>query len=262
MAGTKTSDYAVDTDKWTEMLATIEKQRKGYLGLSLTNYGNNNLPAIAAGSYIEAVGALYGFSSEEAIGGSATTGNVNYIVFDPTPITLAWSLVAPTWSDSKNGWYDAGEAKRYVAGCRFDTPNYTGKWVYDEARDVKGLSKGRGLLGLAGIHIGNNTRAAAGNQVITGVGFEPSVIIFLASEGDTPSNRGSVGYDDGTNRGVLLITTLAGFTIMQTTQSVWIIIDITNSLKGLVSAKGSDGFTITWVIDGTCDIDFSYLCFP
>lgn len=138
MAGVLISDYAVDTDKWAEMVETQEKQRKGFIGLSLTNYDNSSLPAIEAASYLECVGALYGFSSEEAIGGSPTTANINYIVFDPTPITFSWSITPPTWSPSKNGWYDAGEAKRYVGGCHYvDTPVYTDKWIYRRPEDCR-----------------------------------------------------------------------------------------------------------------------------
>ncbi len=138
MGGVKISDYAIDTTKWTELLSTLEKQRKGKIALSLTNYENTSLPAIEAGSNVEIGGALYGFVVEEAISGAAITGNINYIMIDPTPITASWTLVAPIWSPSKNGWYDAGEAKRYIGGCYFATPNYTGKWMYEENRVALG----------------------------------------------------------------------------------------------------------------------------
>lgn len=135
MAGTKISDYATGNDHWTELLSTIEKQRKGKMALSLTNYDNSSLPAIEAGSYLEINGALYGFTSEEAIGGSATTDNINYVMVDPTPVTAAWTLVTPTWAPNKNAWMDAGEAKRYIGGCCFITPNYNHKFLYNKGRD-------------------------------------------------------------------------------------------------------------------------------
>jgi len=132
MAATKISDYAKGGDNWTELLTTIEKQRKGYLGISLTNYDNNSLPAIAAGSYFEISGALYGFESEEAITGSPSSGNTNYIYINGTTFIPVWTTTAPTWSDAKNGWYDAGETHRYVGGCYYDGSNYSGKWVYQK----------------------------------------------------------------------------------------------------------------------------------
>ena len=79
MAASKISDYTIGGSNWTELLTTIEKQRRGYNGISLTNYDNNSLPAIAAGSYFEISGALYGFESEEAITGTPSSGNTNYI---------------------------------------------------------------------------------------------------------------------------------------------------------------------------------------
>jgi hypothetical protein len=135
MAGSKISDYQIgdsSSTKWSNFLTTIEKQRKGYIGLSLTNYSNSSLPAIASGSYVEISGALYGFSSDEAISGTATSSSTNYIYIQPSDITAHWTVTAPTWSTAKNGWYDAGETNRYVGGCYYDGTNYTGKWVYDK----------------------------------------------------------------------------------------------------------------------------------
>ena len=137
MAGTKISDYGLGTTKWSEMLTTIEKQRKGFISLSLTNYDNNSLPEISEGSYVEIAGALYGFTSNESIGGSATSSQKNYIMIDPSTITAEWTTTAPTWSDAKQGWYGTGDdaEKRYVGGCYYDGSDYTKKFVYI-ARDV------------------------------------------------------------------------------------------------------------------------------
>lgn len=156
MAGVLISDYGLN-DHWTELLESIEKARKGKIALSLTNYDNDSLPAIAAGGYVEIAGALYGFSSEEAIGGSPTTANINYIVVDPTPITASWSIVAPTWSPSKNGWYDAGEAKRYVAGCYYvDTPTYRMKSIFYSRDSIAIRYANLSLVGFPGASIYTN----------------------------------------------------------------------------------------------------------
>jgi len=130
MAAIKISDYTIGGSNWTELLTTIEKQRKGFIGISLTNYNNNSLPAIAEGSYFEISGALYGFESEEAITGSPSSDNINYIYINGTTFVPVWTTTAPTWSDAKYGWYDAGETHRYVAGCYYDGTNYLGKWLY------------------------------------------------------------------------------------------------------------------------------------
>ena len=137
MAGTKINDYAVGQDKWDELLTTIEKQRKGFIALSLTNYDNNSEPAIEAGSYVEISGALYGFSSEEAINGTPSSGNTNYMYIDTTDLKPYWTTTAPTWSADKNGWYDASETDRYIGGCYYDGTNYTGKWVYGAQDNIR-----------------------------------------------------------------------------------------------------------------------------
>ncbi len=265
MAGHKTSDYALDTPQWAQLLESIEKQRKGFIGLSLTNYDNANKPAIAAGSYIECVGALYGFSSEEAIPGDGTTGNINYIMFDPTPMTFAWTVTPPTWSDAKQGWYDAGEAKRYIGGCYYAGGNYTGKWVYHEARDIAGLTGGLNdlVLGKPGIKIGNGARSSSGNQVITGVGFKPGIVIFLASV-DLSQIAASQGFDNGTTH--YCVWTLSSATgwggDVDLAKSLWIQREVNHHLKGYISAMSTDGFTITWALTGTVSGAFVYLALP
>ena len=135
MAGVKVSDYQLGdsgAQKWTNFLTTIEKQRKGFIALSLTNYDNNNAPQIAAGSVVEISGALYQFESDEAINGTPTSGVVNYIYIDPADILPYWTTTAPTWSSAKGGWYDSTETKRYIGGCYYDGTNYQMKWILSD----------------------------------------------------------------------------------------------------------------------------------
>ena len=198
MSGYLVSDWGIDTDKWTEMKATIEKQRKGKIALSLGKYADTDKPWIEAGSYIEVAGALYGFNSAESIPGDGTDTSINYIMVNPITITAEWTVTPPTWSASKNGWYDAGEAKRYIGGCYRNGASYSDKWVYHESRSIKGLTGGLAdlVLGKSGVHIGSNTRSTDGDQVITGVGFKPSVIIFLAVDSTGINKNWSVGFNN------------------------------------------------------------------
>ncbi len=113
-----------------------------------------------------------------------------------------------------------------------------------------------------GIHIGTNTRNVAGNQVITGVGFESSVIIFVAVDSVTSNQNWSIGFD---NEAVHQSTYRAynGTAITSnTTNSLTIVRDISNMLLGLLSAIGADGFTITWTLTGACSLKYMYLCLP
>jgi len=88
--------------------------------VSLTNYDNTSLPAIAIGSIVENNGALFKFVVETAISGTAVDGT-NYILLVPSGdpslgtanVTPTWSQTAPTWSDSKQGWYGTGGSANY-----------------------------------------------------------------------------------------------------------------------------------------------------
>ena len=109
-----------------------------------------------------------------------------------------------------------------------------------------------------GIKFGSFTRdmtAASGDAVITGVGFQPRLVIFMAAltsntstfsvsidsaNGSSGSGvgsiftRGSASFLAGTSYSIQLETT-AG----------------TNFQSGSISAVGTDGFTVTWVKTGS-----------
>jgi hypothetical protein len=121
MAGDKVNNYAQDDTNILELQLTTDKTFKGYHQLTLTNYDNTTVPAIAAGSCIEVNGALYKFDSEEAISttdpvtSAAVADGTVYvcIIPDTTTATAAFTATAPTWSDSKQGWYGTGGQANY-----------------------------------------------------------------------------------------------------------------------------------------------------
>jgi len=119
---------------WPDAWQQIEYARKGKLGLSLTNYDSDSLPAIASGSWAEVAGSIYKWTSEEAISGSPSANVINYIKLvpggsgDTAYVTATWTDSAPTWSDAYQGYYDG--TSRYVAGCYYDGTNYKLKWIY------------------------------------------------------------------------------------------------------------------------------------
>jgi len=114
MSGTKINNYSQLDSNILELQLTSDQSFKGKHQVSLTNYDNTSLPAVAAGSVIEVNGALYKFASEEAITGSPSDGTV-YIYIDPATITAVFTNTAPTWSDSKQGWYGTTT----TANCRY-----------------------------------------------------------------------------------------------------------------------------------------------
>lgn len=112
----------------------IEKQRLGYQAISLTNFDNDSEPQIASGSKVEIGGALFEFTSNESITGWGSIGNNNdvYIklVVSGTSVTAEFTTTAPSWSTSKQGWYDSLD--RYIGGLYKDgSGNYTEKFLYD-----------------------------------------------------------------------------------------------------------------------------------
>lgn len=121
MAGDRVNNYSQIDSNILELQLTADKTFKGYHQLTLTNYDNTTVPAIAAGSAIECNGALYKFDTEEAISTtdpvtSATVADGTVyvcIIPDTTTATAAFTATAPTWSDSKQGWYGTGGQANY-----------------------------------------------------------------------------------------------------------------------------------------------------
>ena len=106
---------------------TIINSLLGFEAVSLTTVGST--PAIAAGSKVEIGSAFFTFESDDtpqaSTWSSISTGETAYITLTPTGVagsqTLVkrWSSTAPTWNDSRQGWYDSTVTSviRYVAAA-------------------------------------------------------------------------------------------------------------------------------------------------
>ena len=130
MAGDQYVYSEGDAEWFSTFLARVEKQSKGYNGISLTAFATSTVCAIAAGSVVEIDGAVFHFASETSVSGSIATGQ-NYIICSVTGTSAEpyWSqTAASTWDTAKQGFYTAAE--RYVAGCASDGSTYNGKWLY------------------------------------------------------------------------------------------------------------------------------------
>lgn len=114
MPGSKINDYSIGDSNIQSVMLTLDKALKGFHQVSLTNYNTTDESAIAAGSVVEVNGALYKFDSDESITGSPSDGTVYiYLVPSGDTITAAYTNTAPTWSDSKQGWYGTGGNANY-----------------------------------------------------------------------------------------------------------------------------------------------------
>jgi len=109
MTGSKVSNFALGDSNIQSVMLTLDKTFKGQHQVSLTNYSTTAESQVAAGSVIEIGGALYKFDSNESITGTPSDGTV-YIMAVPAgdSVTCAYTNTAPTWSDSKQGWYGTG----------------------------------------------------------------------------------------------------------------------------------------------------------
>ena len=138
------NDYGIGDVNLTSMMETLDRQRRKYQGVSLTNYDNNNEPQIAAGSLVEVGGALFKFESNESITGWGGIGNDSDVYIKLVPsgatATAAFVTAAPTWSTSKQGWYVGND--RYVGGLYKDSGgNYTIKWLYTSENNQEILQR-------------------------------------------------------------------------------------------------------------------------
>jgi hypothetical protein len=136
----------------TVAASCIEKQRLGYQAISLTNFTSDTLePAIAAGSKVEIGSALFEFAGNESITGLAGIANSSdvYIHLTVTGASVAASgfITAPTWSDSKQGWY-SGDV-RVIGGLYKDASgNYARKWLYEEKQIASVKRFGNGIVAI------------------------------------------------------------------------------------------------------------------
>lgn len=111
-----------------------------------------------------------------------------------------------------------------------------------------------------GFYIGSDTNNAADDQVITGVGFQPSLVIFMAADDTATNLNWSIGFDNGTSKMCGYLRLNGTEWLVATDRSIEIRRGASDVLFGSISALGADGFTINWTLVGTCVLDFAYLC--
>ena len=113
-----------------------------------------------------------------------------------------------------------------------------------------------------GVKMEASGRNSAGVQVITGVGFRPSVVIFLAVDATSDNINWSIGFDDGVlGRGVY-VSDGGTRVYLLSPNTMHIHRGVGNTLGGYITSLGADGFTITWTLAGVVSLDFIYLCLP
>lgn len=113
-----------------------------------------------------------------------------------------------------------------------------------------------------GIRAGFSTRNAGGAQVIVGAGFEPSTIIFIASESAGASLDWSVGWSGAGSDMCLYGGNSGGIVEIRSNRCMNIDLAGANSLDADVTSFDADGFTLNWTLAGAVNVEFCYLCLP
>jgi hypothetical protein len=86
---------------------------------------------------------------------------------------------------------------------------------------------------------------ATGTQVITGLGFQPKTIHFLANVGSNAAY--STGFTDGTTEASIANNhNQTANTFANRAFAMFISMGSGNEYQGEVSAIGTDGFTVSW----------------
>ena len=154
MSGVLLNDFSNSDSNILKVQSTLDKTFFGKVdSITLTEFDSSTVPAIAAGSVVENNGSLYQFASEEAIsttdpGTSSTVADGTvYVLLVPGTgtITSAFTATAPTWSDSKQGWYGTGDEAnyRYIGGATKATASYSDKFIIKNTpliTDTKGIN--------------------------------------------------------------------------------------------------------------------------
>lgn len=110
-----------------------------------------------------------------------------------------------------------------------------------------------------GLLIGNFIRNSAGNEVVTGVGFRPSLVIFITTCTSGAELNWSHGYDILTQR--MCQYTISWCTASSTTDlwSIWAQSRALDEIHGNITAFSNDGFTVTFIMNGNATVNVYYL---
>ncbi|MDD4689079.1 MAG: hypothetical protein PHE51_04955 [Eubacteriales bacterium] len=174
MAGTKINNFSTVDVNLTAMMTTETALYKGLFKLSLTDFDTAVRPEIAAGSVIDLNGSLYKFDTQTAATVTPADGVV-YMKVIPSSSTASviFTVTAPTWSDSKQGWYESGTSNRYIAKMIKSGTDYSCKILYDKI----GIGKLRETV--VSILDGNDTTTLIHTLDFT---FNVGAVVMLFSE--------------------------------------------------------------------------------
>jgi hypothetical protein len=242
-------DNTPSTTVWTENIydgsndivkgyvdTTNDVYLPGAIGAGTATLASNS--TVDLGSTPETSITISGNTTITSFGSSMKPGQAKLVTFSGTPVIThnGTSLILPGGAN-----ITAAAGDQALVHC-LSTGNY--RLMYQRA-------DGSALTGLS-TKVGSFTRdtaTASGSQAITGVGFRPKAVVFLASQGSTKEM--SVGFSDASSNLCIFQQSTAG---NFTTNSAAITLDESTGVSayvGSISSFDSDGFTISWTRTGT-----------
>ena len=133
MAVNKIGSFAPGDENLNNLMTWTNLNAFGRDRVSLTNWTNSTKPEISAGSIIEAGGSIYEITTDTAISGTPSDGNV-YIKIIPSgdTATFQFTNTVPAWDSAKFGYYDtATDNKVLLLKMVKSGTSYTQKQVHD-----------------------------------------------------------------------------------------------------------------------------------
>lgn len=102
-----------------------------------------------------------------------------------------------------------------------------------------------------GMAVGHFARTSSGDEVITGLSFKSSFVIFIMTDGDATNLNWSIGFDYMTGYMVLFSYDGGNKIATDDQRSIYVRRSSGNTMSGLVTAFVNGGFTVTFVENGT-----------
>ena len=128
MAVNKVGAFAPGDVNFNNIMKWVNYNAYGRDRVSLTNWTTNGRPQVAKGSFIEISGSLYEVTSDEAISGTPSDGNV-YILAKVTGESLSFEFTTSVsaWDSAKFGYYSGNDKmllfRMSKAGSSFSAKN-------------------------------------------------------------------------------------------------------------------------------------------
>ncbi len=106
------NQFGIGNTDFNSMMETLNKSYKGKSDITLSNYDNDLVPVVKAGSVFDNNGAIFivNESDETPVDyGTISNSTKFYLYYDESEVEFAYSETIPNWDDAKQGWYNAND---------------------------------------------------------------------------------------------------------------------------------------------------------